>query len=533
MIKSISFAVCLCLLVFGINRSMQAQDQVQGRVLPSAKSFAESSDREQDGLNGPVRRLRVETAKILLKEGRVVEAPHVLREISTYDPKGRKMDGVAYPVEGSTLPGKEQYQYDDKGNIVEMILRADDGSILSKEKYDYEFDEFGNWKKMTSSIGIYESGKSSYEPVEVTYRLITYYYNQLIDKVASSLSKSSEGSGSTAKAGLPAGEPKTAPAPASATEAKHTIKDEVSSARVDPKVKKSEIKDTTTVATTQRDNTAIENRHTGTMVAPPAASSNNALSTKYVPEEVLHKKVKLEEGTPASISVKQPATPSAAELSPPTSSSNTAASLYKKGLSFLASGRHAEAVEALKQVTQADPNDAIAYEKLGLAYSGLHQYKETVAVLTMAIRIKREVVDAEGYYQLGQAYIALGKHSDALGAFKQALYITRALVMDPAAKVQRFPSLEDIRYALALTHHNMAHYIDAIKELQQVIAANPKFEEAYYGLVMSYVALGDRKSAEKQQKILSSLNPALGEKAANALSPPSRILPPGVNRGRP
>ncbi|HEU0050014.1 MAG TPA: hypothetical protein VFQ43_20665 [Nitrososphaera sp.] len=107
--KPMAVAVCLCLLVFGMNRSIEAQ----GKVVRSSIS-AESSNREQDGLNGPVRRLRVETAKILVKDGKPVEAPHVLREISTYDPKGRKIDSVAYPVEGTTLPGKEQYQYDDK-----------------------------------------------------------------------------------------------------------------------------------------------------------------------------------------------------------------------------------------------------------------------------------------------------------------------------------------------------------------------------------------------------------------------------------
>ena len=74
-----------------------------------------------------------------------------------------------------------------------MVLRADDGSILSKEKYDYEFDEFGNWKKMTSLVAIYESGKLTYEPVEVTYRMITYYYNGAVDRLAASGSKARRG----------------------------------------------------------------------------------------------------------------------------------------------------------------------------------------------------------------------------------------------------------------------------------------------------------------------------------------------------
>jgi tetratricopeptide (TPR) repeat protein len=407
--------------------------QAQGRVV-SAISLAESSSREQDGLNGPVRRLRVETAKILLKEGRVVEAPHVLREISTYDPKGRKIDGVAYPVEGSTLPGKEQYQYDDKGNIVEMILRADDRSILSKEKYDYEFDEFGNWKKMTSSRGIYESGKLNYKPVEVTYRLITYYYNQVIDKVASSRSKSREGSGSTAKAGLPAGEPKTAPAQTSATVARPTY----------------------------------------------SVSSSSVV-------------------------------PTAATPSVPVVSS------YQKGLACLAEGRHSEAAQALKQAVQQNPHDAMAYLKLGLAYSGLRQYQEAITALKMAISIKPEVVDTEEYYQLGQAYASLGKHADALRAFTQALYITRAQAIDPeGAKGQRL-WLEQIRYGLGLAHYKLERYKEAIAELKQVINLNPKNAEGYYALALAYIGIDDQPSAENLQKPLRALNPALADKVAQAL----------------
>jgi hypothetical protein len=82
------------------------------------------------------------------------------------------------------LPGKKEYQYDDRANILEMIVRGEDGSLLSREKYDYEFDEFGNWKKMTSFVALYENGNIGYEPIEITYRTITYYYGQVAAKVA-------------------------------------------------------------------------------------------------------------------------------------------------------------------------------------------------------------------------------------------------------------------------------------------------------------------------------------------------------------
>ena len=126
---------------------------------------------------------------MIVKDGNSVEGPRVLRGVATYDPLGKKIDSVAYPVEASNLLGKEQYRYDEKGNIVEMVLRGDDGSTLSKETYEYEFDQIGNWKKMTSSIAVYENGKVSFEPIEVTYRTIAYYYGQAIDKLASSAAK--------------------------------------------------------------------------------------------------------------------------------------------------------------------------------------------------------------------------------------------------------------------------------------------------------------------------------------------------------
>src|SRR5262249_49965677 len=138
----------------------------------------EATDREKDGLIGPVRRVTVETAKIILKNGSPTEGPRVLREVATYDPRGNKIDNVAYPVAGTNMPGKEMYKYDNKGNIVEMELRSNDGTLLSKEFYKYVLDELGNWKQMTTSLAVFEDGKVSSEPVEVTYRTITYFYTQ-------------------------------------------------------------------------------------------------------------------------------------------------------------------------------------------------------------------------------------------------------------------------------------------------------------------------------------------------------------------
>jgi TonB family protein len=136
------------------------------------------TDRDRDGLLGPVRRVRTETVKLSNKGGKTVEGQRAVLEVVAYDIKGVKIENAYFPVAGAALTGKEVYKYDDKGNIVEMTLLNSDGSLLSKEVYTYELDSFGNWTKMTTSVAVIEGGKLSYEPTEVTYRMISYYLDE-------------------------------------------------------------------------------------------------------------------------------------------------------------------------------------------------------------------------------------------------------------------------------------------------------------------------------------------------------------------
>src|SRR6266404_5493028 len=277
--KLLTIGLCVVFLAFGISQPIRAQDSVaRARALT-----AERSDREQDGLNGPVRRLRVETAKLLVKGGKAVESSPALRELTTYDPKGKKLDSVAYPVEGSTVPGKEEYQYDDKGNIVEMTLRAGDGSILSKEKYEYEFDEFGNWKKMTSAVAVYENGRLGYEPTEVTYRTITYYYAQSVAKLtgASVIGPTPGAANTTNDKNL--SKPATLEPPPKSNEVKNTPapKDEIRvSTPVETSPSKTAPKDETRVSTPVETSPSKTAPKDETRVSTPVETSPSKTATK-------------------------------------------------------------------------------------------------------------------------------------------------------------------------------------------------------------------------------------------------------------
>jgi len=623
--KKLSSFVWVCCAVVTFSQLAGAQEAT---IRKAAESNATSNDREQDGLNGPVRRVRIETARVAFKDGAPVEGSRLMRGVTTYDTNGRKVDTVAHPVEGSAPSGKEQYRYDDQGNIVEMVVRGNDGSILSKEIYQYEFDELGNWKKMTTSVAVYEDGKLSFEPVEVTYRTITYYYNQAVDKmtvVSKSTSVSvpsmspappkgsQKAEGDVARESKPInnqqvalvggegnrGESKNpvnaaaSPAPADDTSSKNSSS-KTSETRSSPAASTevpSVSSDKTPVVHVSEEGlrsaainlppaelplgaelTGLQGRvevqiivdEKGEVTSARAASSNSllngaaeaaALKARFSPARLSPDPARVfgvitydfappTKGVPAvvpptrSTSEKAVATlvndgasrtnsdapiPSGTNsavpsVAPSSDSSEDAGHFYTQGLSQLRAGRYTEAVAALREAVDRNPEDALAYTKLGLAYSALRRPKETVAAFKMAIRIKAQVVDAEAYYRLGTAYALLTKHSEAVGAFKQAISIIKAQMLEPdPSKYAGFPTLPDLHYDLALAYHNSGRYGDAIKELKEVTTLKPDFAEAYYGLALAYIGFGDRKSAAKQEQMVRPLNKALADKIAEAL----------------
>jgi len=550
--KNFKLVSLLCVTFFSSTLSVHPQEP---NVRRPASIGAMSSEREQDGLNGSVRRVRVEIAKIEVKDGKPVEGPRVVRGITTYDVEGRRIDTVAYPGENSTLIGKQQYRYDDKGNIIEMVVRGDDGSILGKETYQYEFDELGNWKKMITSVAVYENGQLGFEPMEVTYRTITYFYSQAIDKLAAGANAPSP-SRTTSNRSVPKKEDTAKPkAPVVTQERAAGIP--VSGNATNPvtteTVKKNPAQPLPTpVATPESPNETSSRTTTNSMtpeavknnpaqpVPTPVAISESPNETSRTPANpITSETVKNNPGQPVAPPVKPLETPNTSNRtsnSPvttpaPRKSSEDATSFYERGLSYLKSGKNGEAVEALKQAVFLNPEDALAYAKLGLAYSALGQHKEAIAAFKLALGIKPEVVDPEANYRLAEAYLATGKNSEALKAYKQALYAKRAEVVDSSSnQSQRFPSLADLYFGLGLAYYNMESFSDAIRELKQATKLGPGSADAHYGLALAYIGIGDRGGAQKEERILRPLNAGLADNVAAALS---NVLPKGVTRVAP
>jgi protein TonB len=181
MSKRLNLTLLLALLPLGaVSADAGVPRDARALRLGAARASLDTvaSEREQDGLAGPVRRVKTETAKITVKGGQPAEGPRQVLETTTYDQKGTRIDNAYFLAAGGSLTGKEVYKYDARGNIVEMTLHNDDGTLLAKEVYTYEFDAVGNWVKMTTSVAMMEGGKFTFEPSEVTYRTISYFLDQ-------------------------------------------------------------------------------------------------------------------------------------------------------------------------------------------------------------------------------------------------------------------------------------------------------------------------------------------------------------------
>ncbi len=545
-----------------------------------------------------------------------MEGPRVVRGIATYDPAGKKIDAVDYPGETDSLPGKETYRYDSKGNIVEKVVLGSDSSILSKESYEYEFDQLGNWTRMNSFIAVYENGKISFEPTAVTYRTISYYYTQAIEKLSSSESKtkgaaprysqppiatsinnrtaiSQPGETNQPVAELAAADAKDSakPSPVASTQTQST--DTVAG---DPTATSTEVNTTPTNASTPHvikvaedvmRNAAMDlpqpeypvgalpatngrvevqllvdekgqvtnaRAMSGNSLLRPAAEAA-ALKARFSPAKlsadaaIVFGTITYDFTLPgvsnAAASATNPTTASGpptpderkpviardetaalVKTEPKAANTESATSLYKKGLSSLALGHYEAAAEAFNRALLTDPNDAMTYVKLAMSYSGMHKHKEAIASYKMASQINQIVLDAPAYYMWGGSYLALDKTSEAISAFKQAISINRAETIDPKPKKARsFPSQDQLHDGLGIAYMNAKRFRDAIDEFKQAVAINPANADANFGLAMAYLAKGDRKAAENQNKILSLLDHGLAQKVAAALdAPPNSTL---------
>jgi TonB family protein len=92
-------------------------------------------------------------------------------ETRSYTADGQLAEEVFYNPDGSRRAVWTD-EFDEKGNVIEETILNLDGYV--RFRYAYQTDLNQNWVKRTALHLINNSGTLAYEPVEVTYRDITY-----------------------------------------------------------------------------------------------------------------------------------------------------------------------------------------------------------------------------------------------------------------------------------------------------------------------------------------------------------------------
>ena len=404
--------------------STHAQNSVSS-VQPTASVTILDSTKAQDGLIGSVRRVKIQTAKLELKEGRLIEGPGQMLEITTYDLRGNRIENVSYPGASSPV-GKEEYRYDDKGNIAEMTLRGDDGSILAREAYDYEFDRFGNWIKMVTNLVVFEAGELKHEPVEVTYRTITYYFDDSIAKIVD-----------------PPARPSVLPIPES----------------IEPTVSS---EDLLVIGSNLLTSPPVTTSSLDVVGAPPELSSPPKEEKTALPKSLESEgdtnSSNVPDKAPAISSTAVRATESevaTAEVLPrkdpapsDTSARKKAFDYYKAGRERFATDDLKGAVDAFEQAIYWEPQSAEVHLNLGLAYLKLKKDGDAVKAFKHALGLNPRMAEAQ--YGLGLVYFGVRRNRDAADAFKQAMLLS--------------PDMAKAHYGLAMAYQELGKQDGLIQE---------------------------------------------------------------------
>ena len=451
--RRIAPAVLLLGAVLTFTAPVQAQNSVTASARPAISVL--DSTKEQDGLLGSVRRVKTETARIELKDGRAVEGPPQLVELTTYGIKGNRIENTSYPI-GDSLVGKEEYKYDAHGNITEMTLRDNSGAIVSREAYSYEFDKFGNWTKMVTNLVVFENGELKREPTEVTYRTLTYYFDDTVAKAferparAAGLAESKPVAVAEPIAvavALPepviveirAGEaPKLGPLESSTSSLAGAGEPPPMAARM-PKVE---------TAFSARKNKEPEKVETVAVQpeAKPEARPNPQPETKSKSKD---------DAQPLTLGL-QPA--------PASSVQKLANDLYLTGRGQIEAGNARGAVESYLQSIQLEPGSAEVF--LNLAY----------------------------------AYVKLDKDRDAIKAFKESVKLN--------------PDNAEAHYGLGFSSFRAKKFKDAVDAFKKATDINPRMAKAHYGLALAYQEIGYTHGLLAEYRLLERLDSTLAKKLA-------------------
>ena len=152
--------------------------------------------------------------------------------------------------------------------------------------------------------------------------------------------------------------------------------------------------------------------------------------------------------------------------SPIIASELTIDELFRQGDAAREAGRFTEAEKIFRTILLRDPNNTVAYRKLGNALYDQGKFEEAIAQFRQAIALDPK--DVKAYHNLGLALYGQGKLEEAIAQFRQAIALD--------------PKFAHAYYNLGNALGRQWKLEAAIAQYRQAIALDPKFAKAYNNL---------------------------------------------------
>jgi tetratricopeptide (TPR) repeat protein len=160
--------------------------------------------------------------------------------------------------------------------------------------------------------------------------------------------------------------------------------------------------------------------------------------------------------------------------------------------------RYADALAALRQALDLNPNHVDALYYTGLVHFAAERFDEAVAVLEKAQSLAPR--DETVLYQLGVAYFAQGKHDRAEPLLEQAFAVK--------------PTLENLGYYVGAIRFQRNDYQGALRAFSAGTSKDPAIQQLtrfYSGLALAQLGLPERAAAEVEEAIkLQPVSPLTG-----------------------
>jgi TonB family protein len=155
-------------------------------------------------------------------------------------------------------------------------------------------------------------------------------------------------------------------------------------------------------------------------------------------------------------------------------------------------------IRRLKQRIALFPKDPGLQYQLGRAYEENNEYMDALRAYERALELKPDYGDAQA--ALGAVNLNLNRYNEALVAYKRAVLLR----LTPESKAAGYK-------AIGLIHFIRDEFREAVEPFKQSIALAPE-ASVYLKLGLTYLKLGDPKSAMDQYQLLKQVNSILAQR---------------------